>query len=131
MGVYDIFTGPPDENGVQTAVQVKMTNDGRSLPYYTIGDTIELPDCVIIGYEGFVVIKDNTVILVDETVYDKWGGLLECKDITEERNVIAQVLHTKSKLFEDGKKAQEVLRNTTDLESPSDDEIEEVLDNAE
>lgn len=124
MGVYDIFVGD------ELTVQVKMTNDGESMPHYKTGDTIELPDCVIIGYEGFVVIKDNTVILVDETVYDKWGGLLECKDIIEERNVIAQVLRTKSKIFEDGKKAQEVLRNTTDLESPSNEDIEEILDDA-
>jgi len=124
MGVYDIFEGD------ELTVQVKMTNDGESMPHYKVGDSIKLHDCVIIGYEGFVVIKDNTVILVDTNIYDKWGNPLECKDIIEEGNVIAQMLHTKDKIMSDGRKAQEVLRNTTDLESPSDGEIEEILDDA-
>lgn len=125
MGVYDMFEGE------ELTVQVKMTNDGESMPTYKVGDSIELPDCVIVGYEGYVVIVDKTVILIDANIYDKWGGLLECKDIIEERNVIAQMLSTKDKILADGRKAQEVLRNTTDLESPSDAEIEEILDDAE
>lgn len=130
MGVYDTYISPPDpEDGIEIAVQVKMLNDGESMTTYRVGDKIPtpIPECVIIGYEGFVVIKDGTVVLVGGTVYDKWGGLLECKDIIEERNVIAQMLHTKDKLFAEGK-AQNVLSRTTDLESPSNEEIEEILD---
>jgi len=131
MGVYDTFVSPPDpEDGIEIAVQVKMTNDGDSMPTYKVGDKIpiSIPECVIIGNEGYVVIKDGIVILVGGTIYDKWGGLFEPLDIIEERNVIAQALNIKNRVIQDGKKAQEVLRNITDLESPSNDDIEEILD---
>lgn len=105
MGVYDMFASPPDDDGVVTTVQVKMTNDGQSMPTYNVGDKIAMHDCVIIGYEGYVVIKDGLVILVDSNLYDKWGNLLVCKDVIEEGNVIAQMLRTKSRIFEEGKKS--------------------------
>lgn len=104
MGVYDMFSSPPDDDGVVTVVQVKMTNDGQSMPMYNVGDKIAMHDCVIIGYEGYVVIKDGLVILVDSNLHDKWGGLLECSEVIKERNVIAHVLDIKNRMITGGGK---------------------------
>lgn len=107
MGVYDTYVSPPDpEDGIEIAVQVKMLNDGQSMTTYRVGDKIStpIPECIIIGHEGYVVIINGLVALVGGTIYDKWGGLLEPADIIKERNVIAHVLDIKNRMITGGEK---------------------------
>jgi hypothetical protein len=94
MGVYDTFHSSEDEMGIRTSVQVKFTNDGESMPLYGVGDRIPFPieECVIIGYEGYVVISKGIVQQVGLTIYDKWGGLYEPNHIIDSSNPIAKVI---------------------------------------
>lgn len=94
MGLYDTFIGDADERGIRTAVQVKFTQLEDGLPSYSVGDVIPLDveECVIIGLEGYVVIRNSIVQQVGLTIYDKWGGLYEPRDIIGDANPIAQVL---------------------------------------
>jgi len=82
MGLYDTFV---DGN---IAIQIKCTNDGNSIPTYEVGDEINMEDCVLIGFEGAVVIKDNEVVMITENIMDKWGVVLDCEDIIGDNNPI-------------------------------------------
>ena len=93
MGVYDTFC-----NG-KLLVQIKMTNDGISMPNYEVGDEVNVPDdCIIIGYEGAVVVVDGKVVLVTENLFDKWGGLLCCDEIIDDRNELKQLINSLNNL---------------------------------
>lgn len=83
MGIYDTFIDG------DLGVQIKCTNDGDSMLTYNVGDAIEFPDCVLIGYCAAVVIKDNTVVMVTDKLKDKWGVSLDCGDIIGELNPVA------------------------------------------
>jgi len=82
MGIYDTFV---DGN---VAVQIKYTNDEDSMPIYNVGELIATEDCVLIGYEGVVVIKDGIVVMVTENLMDKWGHILDCHEIVGAKNPI-------------------------------------------
>ena len=112
MGLYDTFVSPSDDEGNSTAVQVKFTQIEDGLPVYNVGDKTPYPiyECVIIGYEGYVVINAGIVQQVGMTIYDKWGGLLEPSEIINSSNPIAQVL------------------KMTDLEQISSEEVREIID---
>ncbi len=115
MGLYDTFLGDVNNDGIRTAVQVKFTQVVDGLPSYKVGDLIPLhiAECVIIGYEGYVVIENSIVIQVGETIYNKWGNLLEPPDIISRSNPIVNALDD---------------LNLTDLEQTSPEEIKELID---
>jgi len=87
MGTYDIFVGPRNE-----AVEIKMTNDGESMPTYKVGDHIHTGDCIIIGYEGAVVIYQETVIFVTSRLFDKWGNDINIKNLLDQSNPIVDAI---------------------------------------
>jgi hypothetical protein len=112
MGLYDTFISP---NG-DVAIQIKLTHS-EGLPRYREGD--ELPDfgldgdLLVLGNEGFVVIREGRVMMIADTIYDKWGNLHESGDIIRTNNPIArvvsgeeldQVLHAKNEAFRNDEK---------------------------
>ena len=115
MGLYDTFLGDVNNDGIRTAVQVKFTQVVDGLPSYKVGDLIPLhiAECVIIGYEGYVVIENSIVIQVGQTIYNKWGNLLEPPNIISRSNPIVNVLDD---------------LNLTDLEQTSPEELAEIID---
>jgi hypothetical protein len=123
MGLYDTFVSPSDDEGHSTAVQVKFTQLGEGLPVYQVGDKIPLAiyEGVIIGYEGYVVINAGIVVQVGETIYDKWGGLLEPREIINSNNPIVMALSDLELTDLDDLKI-------TDLEQVSPEEIKELID---
>ncbi len=121
MGLYDTFVSPSDDEGNSTAVQVKFTQIEDGLPVYNVGDKIPYPiyECVIIGYEGYVVINAGIVQQVGMTIYDKWGGLLEPVEIVDNRNPITIAMQRTLDVDN---------LNLTDLEQTSPEEVREIID---
>ena len=73
MGVYDIFG--------KLQIQLKVNNDGMSMPHYKVGDTVDWEDGIYIGYEGAIVIKDKKFVAEFPYVVDKWGNEIGCLQI--------------------------------------------------
>lgn len=116
MGVYDTFV---DDN---IAVQIKYTNDEDSMPIYKVGELIATEDCILIGYEGAVVIKDGVVVMVTENVMDKWGCLLACDEIISMNNPVHKAVDNLLTIYEDDKD----LTTFTDIDG--DDFMEDLVD---
>lgn len=84
MGIYNTFM---DDD---IAVQIKYRVDDGIMRTYEVGNEIDMENCILIGYEGAVVIKDGIVVMVTENVINKWGGLLNCTAIIARDNPIAK-----------------------------------------
>lgn len=84
MGMYDILG--------RRGVQLKVCNDGMSMPHYAVGDRVPLTDGIYVGYEGAVVIKNHIFIAEFGHLTDKWGGIMLCKDVINRNNPLKQVV---------------------------------------
>lgn len=70
MGCYNTYDG----------VQLKVAED-LMLINYKIGDEVDIPDGVYVGYEGIVVIIDGKLVKVFTELYDKYGGTFDLEKI--------------------------------------------------
>lgn len=59
---------------------------------YQIGDKAELWDGVYVAYEGVVVIKDGIFVAKFPQLFDKWGGMINLRDVLDPANPVAQGL---------------------------------------
>ncbi len=71
MGVYNCFG--------KKGIQLKVGN--CALKDYQIGDKVDIPDGVYIGYGGVVVIKDGIFIADFDNLTDKWGGVITPRNL--------------------------------------------------
>lgn len=71
MGIYNTY----GEKGIQLKV------GELSMKHYNLGDKVEIPDGIYVGYGGVVVIKDQTFIAEFPFVKDKWGGVITPREI--------------------------------------------------
>lgn len=83
MGMFDTVGG---------RIQTKAGPCG--MENYEIGDKAPFDDGCYIGYEGtFTVLHGHIVaITTEERVFDKWGGLLDTKEILDPRNPMTSVV---------------------------------------
>lgn len=98
MGLYD--TVIIDKNykeiihGVEEdfvlGVQIKSTD--CEMKDYEMGDEINLPDGVHVGYEGWFVVDNRRIIFVGQMIYDKYGCELIKEELMNARNPIARVV---------------------------------------
>lgn len=80
MGVYNTYEG----------VQLKI---GRcELKEYKLGDKVDIPDGIYVGYEGVVVIADKMLVAQYEKIFDKWGGVISCDSAINGHNQITKAL---------------------------------------
>jgi hypothetical protein len=49
-------------------------------------------DCIIIGYEGAVVIYQETVIFVTSRLLNKWGDDINIKNLLDQSNPIVDAI---------------------------------------
>ena len=84
MGVYDTY----GKNGVQ----IKAGNDGMSMNDFSVGDKVPLSDGIYVGYEGAVIVKDGIFIAEALFIKDKYGGILNFKNIIDENNPVSQAI---------------------------------------
>ena len=84
MGVYDTYG--------KTRVQIKAGNDGMSMNDFFVGDKVPLPDGIYIGYEGTIIVKDGVFIAEALFIKDKYGGILNFKNIIDENNPVSQAI---------------------------------------
>lgn len=80
MGIYNTY------NGIQLKVGIV------DMKYYKIGDKVDIPDGVYIGYEGVVVIEDGKLLETHEYLTDKWGNRIGVKDVISPNNPINKAL---------------------------------------
>lgn len=85
MGLFDTYISA----NRKVQIQLKIHRDMRQ---YREGDDCPLSDGVYLGFEGAVVAKDGKVVLVTETVRDKWDNPLDSEDIISPKNPIKAVL---------------------------------------
>ena len=84
MGLYDTYY----DNVSDTSVQIKIGNDGESLPTLHVGSASSLMDGVYVGYGGAVTIRNGTVVAVSPDIFDKWGNRIEYKLLTDTNNPV-------------------------------------------
>lgn len=77
MGIYDEYG----------SCQLKIGD--VSMRVYEEGDEVPIPDGVYIDYGGAVVIIDGIFVKEFETILDKYGGVLNIKEIIDQRNPVA------------------------------------------
>jgi len=85
MGLYNCF----GERGIQLKAE---DYDELMIKSYKIGDKINLPDGVYVANEGIVVIYRGTFVAEVDSIYDKYGGIINLSNELEKRNPIAQVI---------------------------------------
>lgn len=83
MGMYDMIIDKDID------IQIKLLD--CVMKVYSKGDTILLDDGVYIGWEGYFVVEDNTIIFIDNRIYDKWGSCLKCEDVIQSRNPLREI----------------------------------------
>ncbi len=76
MGIYNTY----GDNGLQLKV------GDPCLYHFDLGDKVDIPDGVYIEYGGVVVIKDGIFIAEYPELTDKWGGVVTCDEILDERH---------------------------------------------
>jgi len=81
MGTYDTY----GEN-----IQIKA--GGCVMKHHEIGDRCDLSDGVYLEYGGVIVVMDRTFVAEFPRVFDKWGGVLDCKKLIDEYNPVVQAL---------------------------------------
>ncbi|OGM09246.1 hypothetical protein A2Z67_04885 [Candidatus Woesebacteria bacterium RBG_13_36_22] len=79
MGVYNCYG--------RECVQLKLGN--CELKSFRVGDNVDIPDGVYVGYEGVVVILKGKLARVFNSIRDKWGGELDLHDILNSRNAVS------------------------------------------
>jgi hypothetical protein len=72
MGLYDTVG--------KNYIQIKSTPD-CSLTHYKVGDEIDLPDGLHIGYEGWFIVSHGKIMRTGTDIYDKWGNPLITTEI--------------------------------------------------
>lgn len=82
MGVYDSYG--------KLGTQLKV--GPRCLIQYEIGDEVEIPDGVYVGYSGAVVIIDGRFAAEFEAITSKWGDELGVEAILRSHDEVAQTL---------------------------------------
>jgi len=80
MGIYNTYEG----------VQIKVGN--CLMDEYKIGDKVDLPNGVYVGFEGIIVIIDNILKAKFSFILDKWGSIIEPKEIIEDNNPVKQAI---------------------------------------
>jgi hypothetical protein len=78
MGIYDTFG--------KRNIQLKRGIVGMN--HYNVGDTVDLPNGIYIGYEGVVVIEDKCFIMECDIMFTKWGAPILPKDVIDEENPV-------------------------------------------
>lgn len=70
MGMYNTYGN----------VQLKV-GDELTLSEFGVGDEVDIPDGVYVGYEGVVVIIDGKLAKVFPTLLNKYGGEYNIEEI--------------------------------------------------
>lgn len=70
MGVYNTYGD----------VQLKVS-DNLDLTEFEVGDPVDIPDGLYVGYGGFVLIQEGKLASVFESVTSSWGGKVYADDI--------------------------------------------------
>ena len=90
MGVYDCY----GKHGIQ------MKIGPCELKQYNEGDKVDILDGIYVANEGIVVIHNGKLLATYETLYDKYGSVLEIKDIW--KNPMNQIIENElAKIEED------------------------------
>lgn len=94
MGIYDYVLG----------MQFKGTLDPR-MHNYVIGEQIDVADGAYICFEGVFIVKEGRIIAGSETVFDKWGGPVNCYEVLNPSNPVSLAIdHLDKNLDKDLKK---------------------------
>ena len=72
MGMYDTYG--------KLSLQLKVSDD-VSLHQYNLGDKVDIPDGVYIGYEGAIAIQKGKFAAESTHIFDKWGGEIQISDL--------------------------------------------------
>ncbi len=84
---------------------------------YNIGDKVDLADGVYIGYGGAVGIKDGTFIGEFKIVTDKWGKIINPKDILRGRDYINPLLRREEENSEVVEKPEKEVNNEVKIQT--------------
>lgn len=80
MGMYDTV----GEQGIQ----IKCTEQDGS--HYTLHSKIRLNDGLYIGYEGYFIVKNQTIIFTgDEPFFTKWGHEIDKHELLDLYNPVS------------------------------------------
>jgi len=73
-------------------IQLKCTE--CIMAHYEIGDKIPLSEGLYISYEGWLVVKNDKVLMTGTHIYDKWGNVLEPSKIMDINTPVARTIRT-------------------------------------
>ena len=82
MGIYNTY----GKNGLQLKV------GDCCLKHFEIGDKVDIKDGIYLEYGGVIVIKDGIFIAEFKHLTDKWGGIIECNEILDDRHWIKKII---------------------------------------
>lgn len=82
MGIYNTFGS--------LEVQLKIMEGESDLK--EIGDEVNEPDGIYVGYEGCVVIQGGKFIAEFSCLYDKWGGEINAQKLLDDENPLSQAI---------------------------------------
>lgn len=78
MGVFNTFG--------ENEIQIKLGD--CELKHYNIGDEVDIPDGIYVGWEGIVVIHEGKFLKDYACVFSKWGDPIISKNIISNINSI-------------------------------------------
>jgi hypothetical protein len=83
MGLYDTY-------GDDQEIQLKVGNP--DMHHYKVGDIVEIPDGVYVGWEGVVIISGSKLVASSSKIFNKWGGELNKEDLIKNDSEVHQVI---------------------------------------
>jgi len=85
MGIYDTVG--------DNHLQIKLFKD--SSKHYAVGNRINALDGLYITYEGWFVVKDQTILTDGNLILDKYGNIItsQISDIIDSNNPVCKFIH--------------------------------------
>lgn len=80
MGMYDTIV----DKSKGIAIQIKFLD--CTLDTYELNDKIDLFDGLYMGYGGYFYVKNNRILVIDNTMINKWGETIDTDKLVDNNN---------------------------------------------